>query len=56
MIHIHGKVLAQQHMLEVPQTINNSEHFMVHGTISLLGVIQFVAIIGNWMFTIGFLH
>ena len=56
MIHVHSKVVAQQHMLEMPQTINNSEHFVVSGTISLLGIIQFVAIIGNWTFTIGFLY
>ena len=56
MIRVHSKVSAQQHMLEMLQTINNSEHFMVRGTISLLGIIQFVAIIGNWTVTIGFLY
>ena len=57
MICVHGKALAQQHMLEVLQTINNSEHFVVYGTISLLSEsLQFAAIIGNWIFTIGFLH
>ena len=36
--------------------LDNSKHFMVSGTIKLLGVIQFAAIIGSWMFTIGFLY
>ena len=56
MILVYGKVLAQQHMLEMLKTINNSEHFTVCATISLLGIIQFVAIVGNWTLTIGFLH
>ena len=56
MIHVHSIVLAKQHMLEMPQTINNSEHFVVSGTISLLVIIQFVAIISNWTFTIDFLY